>query len=77
VRGLIAAGLLLAGGGIAGGMEWHAVSKDLGQARDLHEVAFVGSAACRGCHDDHLASWHRTFHRTMTAEANAESVRGD
>lgn len=33
MRGLIAACLLLAGGGIAGGMEWRAVSKDLGRAR--------------------------------------------
>jgi predicted CXXCH cytochrome family protein len=77
VRGLFAACLLVAGGGIAGGLEWRAVSKDLGRPRDLHGAGYAGSAACRGCHDDHLASWHRTFHRTMTAEATADSVAGD
>lgn len=77
VRGLIAACLFLAGGGVAGGLEWRGMAKDLGRARDLHGGGYVGSAACRGCHDDHLASWHRTFHRAMTAEATPENVLGD
>ncbi len=63
--------------GVAIAIQWRRVSADLSRVRDLHQVGYVGSASCRGCHDDHLASWHRTFHRTMTAEATAESVRGD
>src|SRR5690349_14984947 len=69
--------LLLAVGGIAGALEWRRISDDLGRGRGLHGGGYVGSARCRGCHDDHVASWHRTFHRTMTAEATAETVRGD
>jgi predicted CXXCH cytochrome family protein len=69
---------LLAAATAAGGLiERGAISADLARPRDLHATRYVGSEACRGCHDDHLASWRRTFHRTMTAEATPQSVRGD
>lgn len=35
---------------------------------------FVGSEACRECHEQNHASWHRTFHRTMTQVASPETV---
>ena len=35
---------------------------------------FVGSSACRDCHRKNHASWHQTFHRTMTQEASTETV---
>ena len=35
---------------------------------------FVGSSACRECHQKNHASWHQTFHRTMTQEASSETV---
>ena len=38
--------------------------------------AWTGSDSCRSCHQDHYASWHRTYHRTMTQEATSKSVRG-
>jgi predicted CXXCH cytochrome family protein len=38
--------------------------------------AFVGSNSCLSCHADHHASWKRTYHRTMTQEASAQSVQG-
>src|SRR4051812_23678889 len=38
---------------------------------------YVSSANCRACHPDQYASWHRSFHRTMTQLATPESVRGD
>ena len=38
--------------------------------------AWAGSDSCRSCHQDHYASWHRTYHRTMTQEATPKSVRG-
>ncbi len=70
---------------VAGAIVWGAraerrlISADLARPRDLHGAAYAGSAACRSCHQDHYASWHRTFHRTMTAEATPASgdVRGD
>ena len=37
---------------------------------------FAGSIACRACHPDQYASWHRSYHRTMTQAASPESIRG-
>lgn len=37
---------------------------------------FAGSNSCLSCHADHHASWKRTYHRTMTQEASAQSVLG-
>jgi predicted CXXCH cytochrome family protein len=62
---------------VGGRMERRSISADLGRPRDLHGGGYVGSDACRGCHEEHHASWHRTFHRSMTAEATTDSVRGD
>lgn len=38
---------------------------------------YVSSDACRSCHPGEYASWHRTYHRTMTQVATPESVKGD
>jgi len=38
------------------------------------EEGFVASTACRSCHPSEYASWHQTFHRTMTQPATPESV---
>ncbi len=65
--GTLAVGAAAVGAPVA--MRRHRLAVDLATPRDLHRVAYVGSAACRDCHLDHLASWKRTFHRTMTAEA--------
>lgn len=40
------------------------------RARD----GYVSSAACLECHPQQHASWHRTYHRTMTQLASAESI---
>jgi len=54
----------------------------LGLQRDLRtppvrdRQAFTGSNTCLSCHADHHASWKRTYHRTMTQEASAQSVQG-
>jgi predicted CXXCH cytochrome family protein len=58
-------------------LERRAISADLARPRDLHGAGYVGSAACRGCHQEHATSWQRTFHRSMTAEATPDNVRGD
>lgn len=41
------------------------------------EQGFVTSATCRACHPSEYASWHGTFHRTMTQRATPEAVLGD
>src|SRR4029077_16564865 len=37
---------------------------------------YVTSAACRSCHPGNYASWHTSFHRTMTQVANADNILG-
>ncbi|HVY38583.1 MAG TPA: cytochrome c3 family protein [Polyangia bacterium] len=73
------AAFVLAAAGFVGraAVRRHRIDVELATPRDLHRVAYVGSAACRDCHLDRLASWKRTFHRTMTAEATPELVQGD
>jgi predicted CXXCH cytochrome family protein len=36
---------------------------------------YIGSKDCRSCHEDQFASWHRSYHRTMTQVAASESVQ--
>lgn len=38
---------------------------------------FITSTACKSCHPGEYASWHDSFHRTMTQIASEESVLGD
>jgi len=44
--------------------------------RPVEEVhdGYVSSSACQGCHPDQYRSWHRSYHRTMTQVATAETV---
>jgi predicted CXXCH cytochrome family protein len=41
------------------------------------DAGYLQSGDCRKCHETNYASWHRTFHRTMTQEAGDESILGD
>ena len=38
------------------------------------ETGYVGSAACRSCHPGEHASWHSSFHRTMTQVATRDTI---
>ncbi|HEV7683305.1 MAG TPA: cytochrome c3 family protein [Pyrinomonadaceae bacterium] len=38
---------------------------------------YLKSTDCRSCHEDHFASWARTFHSRMTQEARPASIQGD
>ncbi len=38
---------------------------------------YVSSNACRSCHQDNYASWHASFHRTMTQVATPATILGD
>lgn len=40
-------------------------------------TGYVGSDTCRACHEDQYASWHRTYHRTMTQWPTPEAVKAD
>jgi predicted CXXCH cytochrome family protein len=37
---------------------------------------YVSSDRCAACHPDHYASWHATYHRSMTEPATPETVLG-
>jgi hypothetical protein len=45
--------------------------------RQEHPDAFVRSEKCRGCHPAEYATWHASYHRTMTQFPSVEAVRGD
>src|SRR5689334_2444240 len=58
---------------------WH----DLSKARasqpgnrpiEAREDDFVTSNSCRACHPSNYASWHTSFHRTMTQVATPETL---
>lgn len=38
---------------------------------------FTSSKTCRSCHPSQYESWHHSYHRTMTTEPSAETVKGD
>jgi len=44
---------------------------------EVSEDEYVSSATCRSCHPSQYATWHGSFHRTMTQVATPESVRAD
>jgi len=54
---------------------WSAV-RTLGEPVNHAEIAYTGSAVCADCHVARHESWHRTYHRTMTQDANKQSVVG-
>jgi hypothetical protein len=41
------------------------------------EANYVTSNSCRACHPGNYASWHTSFHRTMTQVASAETLIPD
>ncbi len=53
---------------------------------NLHEVLrnivnrtandYVTSSSCRDCHAKEYETWHASYHRTMTQEANSTTIRG-
>jgi predicted CXXCH cytochrome family protein len=42
-----------------------------------NDTTYVSSHRCQACHADAHATWHQSFHRTMTQVASPESVIGD
>ena len=41
------------------------------------DAGYLESNNCRKCHEENYDTWHATFHRTMTQEANPQSILGD
>ena len=80
--GLVAIGAIAMGGA---GWSFVATSPDAALREALHEAlpasieddAFASSDSCRACHPGQYASWHDSFHRTMTQAAKPDSVLAD
>jgi predicted CXXCH cytochrome family protein len=45
--------------------------------REDRRDGYVKAETCQACHPAQYASWHRSFHRTMTQFATPEAVRGN
>ena len=43
----------------------------------VEDAGFTSSEACQSCHPDQYATWHASYHRTMTQVASSDSVVGD
>lgn len=41
------------------------------------DAGYLQSGDCRKCHESNYTTWHATFHRTMTREADGETILGD
>ena len=41
------------------------------------DAGYLESGDCRKCHEWNYTTWHATFHRTMTREAEPQTVLGD
>lgn len=49
----------------------------LGRPVRTRELGYVSSDTCRTCHPREHATWHRSYHRTMTQVVNPETVLSD
>ena len=70
----------------AGGVVWNkAISGNIAKEQFRHEIlprprtegGYVSSDKCQSCHPSQYASWHHSYHRTMTQVATPQSVVGD
>ncbi|MBS1796269.1 MAG: hypothetical protein JSS81_20625 [Acidobacteria bacterium] len=49
----------------------------VGTRKGQPDENYVKSENCLACHEDHFASWRRTYHSRMTQEARPGTVQGD
>lgn len=49
---------------------------ELSEPRSLARTQYVSSRQCRQCHPAQYDAWSRTYHRSMTREANEQTVLG-
>ena len=48
-----------------------------GRPIEVHASGYVSSDTCRACHPQNYATWHASYHRSMTQVATPETVLGD
>ena len=72
LRVLTAIGSLLAAGGLAAD-DKAPLRVSAGEIESSR--GYISSNACRECHPKQYASWHRSYHRTMTQAVSAETPK--
>jgi Cytochrome c554 and c-prime len=71
----MAAAALAAGQGVVRVREARADAQiSVNRPREVRADGFESSQACRACHPSQYASWHASYHRTMTQIATPETV---
>ena len=48
-----------------------------GRPVEVRELGYVSSDTCRTCHPTQYATWHRSYHRTMTQVVGPDTVLSD
>lgn len=67
--------LLIAAAGVGWGTQRRlGLAQDPGERRTWAAAGVAQSSSCGGCHPREYASWHRTFHRTMTQSVETGEV---
>ena len=78
----IGVALLLLGAGVASAVQRRAgeqarVEAERNRPIETGGYGYVSSNECRSCHPQQYATWHDSYHRTMTKPATPEYVFGD
>src|SRR5262252_9384845 len=69
------AGSAVLSGGIFANFERHPAEQAVaGRPRQIADEGFATSGTCRACHPSQYASWHASYHRTMTQLATPVTV---
>ena len=70
---------VLVGAGLSLCSMWEgpALEASSNRAIEVPEAGYVGSKSCRSCHPGEHASWHGSFHRTMTQVASRDAFVAD
>jgi len=71
---LVVTGALLGGLALAGRDPIVPERRVAGRPVQVPDAGYVSSQTCRACHPSQYASWHRSYHRTMTQVATPDTV---
>jgi hypothetical protein len=55
----------------------HSQSDPSNRPVQVREDGYTSSQACQACHPDQYASWHASYHRTMTQLATPQTARAN
>ncbi|TPV93660.1 MAG: hypothetical protein B7733_19325 [Myxococcales bacterium FL481] len=79
VAGVLFAGLALAWtrAAVQSDRQLQRRARDTALPQPRRDAGYRSESACRGCHAQAYASWHASYHRTMTQAVDATTVQAD